>query len=134
MTEDRLRLDKWLWFARFFKSRSLAQKLCESGRLRINGQVVRKTHQTLKPDDVLTFPKGRDIRVIRVIRVVALGTRRGPAPEAQALYEDLDPPQSRAASNTPEPASVAGREPGTGRPTKADCRAIDRLRGDDDGG
>jgi len=87
MTEERLRLDKWLWFARFFKSRSLAQKLCESGRLRINGQVVRKTHQTLRPGDVLTFPKGRDIRVIRV---VALGTRRGPAPEAQTLYEDLE--------------------------------------------
>jgi len=129
MTEERLRLDKWLWFARFFKSRSLAQKLCESGRLRINGQVVRKTHQTIKPDNVLTFPKGRDIRVIRV---VALGTRRGPAPEAQTLYEDLERPQPRAASGTTEPTAVAGREPGSGRPTKADRRAIDRLRGEDE--
>ncbi|MBT3307634.1 MAG: RNA-binding S4 domain-containing protein, partial [Alphaproteobacteria bacterium] len=83
------RLDKWLWYARFFKSRSLASKFCASGKLRLNETVIKKAHHGVHVGDVLTFPKGPHIRVIRV---AALGTRRGPADEAQTLYEDLDPP------------------------------------------
>ena len=64
-----------------------------------------------------------------MIRILALGTRRGPAPEAQALYDDLDPPAPRAAEPEPgTPAPAAAREPGAGRPTKAQRRALDRLR------
>lgn len=125
MSAGTLRADKWLWYARLFKSRTLAQRLCESGRLRVNGEVVRKAHQGLKPGDVLTFPKGPHIRVVRV---AALGSRRGPASEAQALYEDLAPPAPRRPAEAPSP--VAERAPGAGRPTKADRRAIDALRGD----
>ena len=81
-----LRLDKWLWQARFFKTRPLAAQVVQKGRIRINQVRVSKPHYRLRPGDVLTFPQGK---VIRVVRVLALGTRRGPAPEAQTLYEDL---------------------------------------------
>ena len=91
---DRQRLDKWLWFARFFKSRSLAQKLCETGGIRVSGTLVSRAHHTVRAGDVLTFAQGRHIRVIEV---VALGTRRGPAAEAQALYRDLAPPAAETA-------------------------------------
>jgi ribosome-associated heat shock protein Hsp15 len=125
MTATTLRLDKWLWHARFFKSRTLASAFCVSGRLRVNGAVVGKAHHVLKPGDVLTFSKGADIRIIRV---VALGFRRGPATEAGTLYEDLNPPEARGACGAKANALVAERDPGSGRPTKAERRAIDRLR------
>lgn len=115
-----LRLDKWLWYARFFKSRTLAAKVCASGRLRINANPVAKAHYPVKEGDVLTFPKERHIRVIRI---KALGTRRGPASEACTLYDDLDPP--RAVSRVP---SSGVRERGSGRPTKAQRRALARLK------
>jgi ribosome-associated heat shock protein Hsp15 len=132
---DAQRLDKWLWYARFFKSRSLATKFCASGRLRVNGAVVSKAHHRLKVDDVLTFPKARHIRVVRV---AGLGARRGPAKEAQALYDDLQPPPSlsRPGNKPPgEPRSLAAakRERGAGRPTKRERRETDRLRGEQEG-
>ena len=113
------RLDKWLWYARFCKSRTLAAKLCAAGKIRIDGEVIYKAHQAVRAGNVLTFPWGPHIRVIRV---VGLGERRGPAPEARALYEDLAPPVTLAAAAGPQ------REPGAGRPTKAERRAIDRLK------
>ncbi|MEI6558138.1 MAG: RNA-binding S4 domain-containing protein [Rhodospirillaceae bacterium] len=94
MTGGRLRVDKWLWYARFCKSRSLGTDLAASGRLRCNGVIVTKAHFELAPDDVLTFPLGRHIRVIRV---AALGSRRGPAAEARGLYQDLAPPAAETA-------------------------------------
>ncbi|MBT5520867.1 MAG: RNA-binding S4 domain-containing protein, partial [Rhodospirillales bacterium] len=66
MTDATLRMDKWLWYTRFFKSRTLAGTFCGSGKLRLNGQVIRKSNQTLKPDDVLTFPLNNYVRVIKV--------------------------------------------------------------------
>ena len=125
------RLDKWLWYARFFKSRSLATRVSAKGRIRINGKVVRKAHQGLHVGDVLTFPKERDIRVVRV---VDLGSRRGPAPEAQALYDDLEPPmpgkKAGKKADAGGTAAPARREPGQGRPTKRERRAVDRLKGE----
>jgi len=121
-TAPGLRLDKWLWHARFFKTRSLATKYCEAGRLRVNGEPTAKAHYAARIGDVLTFPLGDEIRVIRI---VALGERRGPAPEAQALYEDLTARIPRAEAAGDE--SPAARDPGAGRPTKSDRRAIDRL-------
>ena len=123
---ETLRLDKWLWYARFCKSRTLATRLCASGRLRVNGAIVKKAHTVLKPGDVLTFAKGPHIRVIRV---AALGTRRGPATEARTLYDDLAPPAAAAEPGARAAADkVAERVPGSGRPTKLERRAIDRLR------
>lgn len=87
----RLRVDKWLYHARFFKSRSIAGEVAGSGHLRLNGTHVRKGAQTVRPGDTLTFPQADRIRVIRVL---AIGVRRGPASEAQALYEDLTPPET----------------------------------------
>ena len=125
MSDDSIRLDKWLWFARFLKSRTLAAALCADGRVRVSGRVVSKPSQTIKAGDVLTFPLGPHIRVIEV---KALGTRRGPAAEARALYDDLSPPQPRTkADDALQPAT---REPGAGRPTKAERRAIDRFTGE----
>jgi ribosome-associated heat shock protein Hsp15 len=117
-----LRLDKWLWHARFARTRSLAAKLVAGARFRINGNPTDKAHHAVRPGDVLTFPLGPHIRVIKVL---ALGTRRGPAPEAQLLYEDLDPP--KPTPRVPAEPQVAMREDGAGRPTKRERRAIDRL-------
>ena len=85
---DSLRVDKYLWFARFFKTRSLATKRANGGRIRINGNKIKKSSDTVSIGDILTFAQGNEIRVIRVLN---LGTRRGPAQEAQNLYEDITP-------------------------------------------
>jgi ribosome-associated heat shock protein Hsp15 len=119
------RLDKWLWYARFFKSRSLATRFCAGGRMRVNGAVVAKAHYGLRVGDVLTFPKGP---FIRVVRIVGLGRRRGPAREAASLYDDLDPPDAQRALQAASPPAPARRDPGAGRPTKRDRRAIDKLK------
>lgn len=126
MSDETQRLDRWLWFARFFKSRSLATRLCAAGRVRVNGNPVAKAHHALRVGDVLTFPKGPHVRVIEVR---ALGHRRGPAVEAWTLYEDLEPPPERE-SGERRVSPVALRERGAGRPTKAQRRATDRLKGD----
>lgn len=81
------RLDRWLWCARFFKTRGLATKLCQAGRVRVNRRRVQKAHHILRVGDILTFPQAGGIRVIRV---EALAERRGPAPEAARLYANLD--------------------------------------------
>ncbi len=88
METETIRIDKWLWQARFFKTRASASKLCLAGRVRIDGRRIAKAHHALKVGDTLTFPQARHIRVVRV---AALGVRRGPAPEAATLYEDLAP-------------------------------------------
>ena len=123
MSAESQRLDRWLWFTRFFKTRSMASRFCVSGRLRVNATRVAKAHYGLKVGDVLTFPKGTQIRVIKVL---ALGSRRGPAAEARTLYEDLEPP---AAAEKKKDA-LAARDRGAGRPTKSERRATDRLRGE----
>ncbi len=125
MSDEFLRVDKWLWHARLFKSRSLAARLCTSGRLRVNGTLVSKAHHRLKPGDVLTFPKGHGIRIVRVC---VLGERRGPAAEAQLLYEDLSAPTPPIEPSPPLAGAAGDRERGSGRPTKAERRAVDRLR------
>lgn len=117
---EKLRIDKWLWHARFFKTRSLAAKVV-SGGVRVNGAVVAKPAFCVAAGDVLTFGQAREVRVIRV---VALGARRGPAPEARALYDDLDPPKPR------EAAPHAPRYEGGGRPTKRDRRMMEKSRPD----
>jgi ribosome-associated heat shock protein Hsp15 len=124
-TGARLRIDRWLWHARFFKSRTLAAKSVGAGHVRVNRRVVTKPNHAVHPGDVLTFPLGPHIRVIEIS---ALGERRGPASEAQQLYTDLDPPQRRGLSGD-APISAGVRDPGSGRPTKRDRRAVERLKG-----
>tara|TARA_R110002094_G_scaffold217988_1_gene189284 strand:- start:28 stop:414 length:387 start_codon:yes stop_codon:yes gene_type:complete len=108
---DTIRLDKWLWQARFFKSRSIAAGVVTAGKVRLEGQPAVKPARAIGAGDVLTFQQARDVRIVKVL---ALGTRRGPAPEAQALYEDLSPPKVHVPKNP-------GFE-GKGRPTKKDRR------------
>src|SRR3954452_17966530 len=85
MRSESLRIDKWLWHARFYKTRNLAQQAACSGVLRLNNARVEKAILTEKPGDVLTMPRGH--REVAVIRVQEQGLRRAPAPEAHPLYE-----------------------------------------------
>ncbi|KZK79964.1 Heat shock protein 15 [Pseudovibrio sp. Ad13] len=120
--QESLRIDKWLWYARITKSRTLAQKLAVSGHVRLNKDKIAAAKTAVKPGDVLTITMPRRLLILKVLK---LGTRRGPAPEAQLLYEDMSPP--------PPPkeiqVQVAKREAGAGRPTKRDRRQIARIRG-----
>jgi len=115
-TPDSIRLDKWLWHTRFFKSRSLAAAAVR-GPLRLNGHPVSKPAQPVRPGDVVTFTQADRVRVIRVL---APGTRRGPAPEAQTLYEDLSP--------APSADGAAPQIRRGGRPTGKDRRDFDAGR------
>jgi ribosome-associated heat shock protein Hsp15 len=119
-----MRVDKWLWHARFFKTRGLATKLVTAGHLRVNGDKIAKASHGITAGDVLTFPQAKQVRVIRI---ATLSTRRGPAPEAQALYEDLDPPSNRTDNVLQSQASVP-KTVGKGRPTKKDRRILDQTR------
>jgi len=86
-----MRLDKFLWYARLAKTRSFAQGVAEARHLRLDGRVIEKAAASVRVGCTLTFPlHGR----IRVIRILALPPRRGPAPEARACYEDLTPAEN----------------------------------------
>lgn len=117
------RLDKWLWFARVVKSRTLAAALIGEGKFRVNGERVEKPSATVKPGDVVMSTAQRSVRVVRV---TGIGKRRGPAAEAQGLFEDVTPAAPPAEAR---PAQAANRELGSGRPTKRDRRLTDKLRG-----
>jgi ribosome-associated heat shock protein Hsp15 len=119
------RLDKWLFFSRAVKSRTLAQKLIETGAIRVNSERTIRTDHPVGIGDVLTMTVHDRLLVYKILDP---GERRGPAPEAQALYEDLSPPPlPRAETLVP----FTSRDAGTGRPTKRDRRDTDRLRDDD---
>jgi len=117
------RIDKWLWFTRVIKSRTLAAEMVTEGKVRLNRVRVEKPSQPVKPGDVLTIAIASRIRILEVR---APGTRRGPAAEAQTLYVDLTPPPPPR-----DPASIdslaSGRDAGSGRPTKRDRRLTDKL-------
>ena len=120
------RLDKWLWYARVAKTRTLASSLVQNGKVRVNRERTGKPGHAVRVDDVITVAvHGR----IRVLRVVDPGKRRGPAVEAAQLFEDLSPPavaHGRTDGAEPNDAGQAGGP----RPTKKERRAVDRLRGD----
>jgi ribosome-associated heat shock protein Hsp15 len=119
---DAVRLDKWLWAARFYKSRSLAQAACDGGKVDVNGQAA-KPSRTIRVGDRIEVTLGE---WRRVLVVQALDDRRGPATVARALYEDRSPPPPPRALRPP-PAVVRMR--GLGRPTKRERRLHDRIRG-----
>jgi ribosome-associated heat shock protein Hsp15 len=116
-----LRVDKWLWAARFFKTRSLAAHACSGGKVDVN-QEAAKPAKAVRAGDLVevTLPGGR-----RVARVVALSDRRGPPAMARGLYEDLTPPAPPRLRQARPPYRPAG----AGRPTKRERRDLDRLRG-----
>ncbi|OKL43944.1 RNA-binding S4 domain-containing protein [Pseudovibrio exalbescens] len=125
MQQASQRIDKWLWYARVTKSRTLAQKLAMSGHVRLNKEKVTTAKQGIKLGDVLTIALPRRLLVYKVLD---LGARRGPASEAQLLYEDLSPPPPPKDEGKPEQ-----RDRGTGRPTKRDRRQLIRLKQDTPG-
>jgi ribosome-associated heat shock protein Hsp15 len=120
---ERQRIDKWLWHARVVKTRSLAQKLVVAGHVRANRERVAQSSDLVRRGDVLTVTLDR--RVL-VLRVQGFADRRGSAPEAQRLYEDMSPPPP------PREAVAAPRAPGSGRPTKRERRQTDALGRDED--
>ncbi|MCK4206313.1 RNA-binding S4 domain-containing protein [Brucella pituitosa] len=120
----RQRIDKWLFFARVVKSRSLAAKLAVGGKVRVNRDKIEQASHQVKIGDVLTITLERRIVIYKVL---AGGDRRGPAPEAQLLYEDLTPKPTQQSEKIE--AVQPRRESGAGRPTKKERRETDRLRG-----
>jgi len=112
---DSQRIDKWLWHARFFKTRTLAAKVVSAGHVRLNSERVKKPATTIKAGDGLSFMQGRQLRIVRI---TTLGTRRGPATEAATLYDDLTP-----ALEPRIPVERVGI-----RPTKKDRRLLDAIR------
>ena len=121
MTE-KIRLDTWLWYARFYKSRSLSSKAILSGKLRVNSDKIIKPASKVKINDVLTI---NHVNMVRVIQVQSLGSRRGPASEAQQLYKDLSG-DITGASNIKHVSEKPKKETNK-RPTKKDRRILDKI-------
>lgn len=117
---DSVRLDRWLSAARIFKSRTQATEACGAGHVRVNGNPARASHVVRVGDEVTALaPRGQV-----VLKVLALADKRLGPPKARELYEDHSPPPP------PREERVAVRDRGMGRPTKADRRAIEKLRWD----
>jgi ribosome-associated heat shock protein Hsp15 len=115
-------VDKWLWAARVFKTRSLASTACDGGKVDVNDEAAKPARRVRAGDLIrITLPRGRR----RILKVAAVGDRRGSAEAAKVLFEDLTPPEPPRARQAPPPR----RAPGTGRPTKRDRREIEHLRG-----
>ncbi|RWP43113.1 MAG: RNA-binding S4 domain-containing protein [Mesorhizobium sp.] len=127
VTDARQRIDKWLFFSRAVKSRSLAAKLVVAGRVRINRDKAAQASDLVRLGDVLTITLERRIFVWKVL---GTGSRRGPAEEARLLYEDISPPPTPKGEAVRD-AIPALRDAGSGRPTKKERRETDRLLGDD---
>ena len=121
MTE-KIRLDTWLWYARFYKSRSLSSKAILSGKLRVNSNKIIKPASKVKINDVLTINL---TNMVRIIQVQSLGSRRGPASEAQKLYKDLSG-EITDASKTKR-VSEKSKKDTNKRPTKKDRRILDKI-------
>ncbi len=123
---DSMRLDKWLWCARFYKTRALAVEEIGRGRVLVAGASVKPARE-IRPGDVVTVRRGA---VARQVVVRGLSAQRGPAPVAQQLYDET--PESIAAREQAAAARRPGPEPAPaiapGRPTKRDRRAIDQQR------
>lgn len=125
------RVDQWLWYARITKSRTLAQALIERGKVRVNKQKIERSSYGLKAGDTITLSSGPRVRVFTV---KAFGVRRGPALEAQALYEELTPAADGTKSTVNENADTSHalasgiRPEGAGRPTKRERRQTERLK------
>ena len=121
-----VRIDKWLWAARFFKTRALAAKACEMGRVQSNGVIAKAAREVRLGDVLQVRNEGGDF----VIEVLALSEVRGPAAAAQALYRETDESKAARAKVAEErKAMFAVDVVPAGRPSKRDRRVINRFRG-----
>ncbi len=123
-SSPRLRADKWLWYARVAKTRSLAAALIKNGKVRLNSNKMASPSRVLSVDDVLTITLARQIKIIKI---KTMATRRGPAAEAQLMYQDLTPAPVKR-NTKPRLLKQAVREEGAGRPTKKQRRELSRFR------
>ncbi len=122
-----LRIDKWLWAARFHKTRSSATSACQAGKVKLNGRSIKPSHQVKVGDELLiTRPAYR-----QQVRVTGLAERRASAVIAAGLYEDITPPEEIERLRVQRAADSAFHQarPRTGRPTKRDRRTLQKLRG-----
>ena len=119
---EKIRLDIWLWYARFYKSRSLSSKAILSGKLRVNSNKIIKPASKVKINDVLTI---NHVNTVRIIQIQSIGARRGPASEAQALYKDLSPDVTAASKS--KDVSEKSKKDTNKRPTKKDRRILDKI-------
>lgn len=117
-TETKVRVDKWLWATRKYKTRTLAGKACDSGNVRINGDIAKASSKVKIGDIVKALTPGGP----KILQVLALAEKRGPASFAVTLYEDQTPEQ-------PKEIAPPRFDKGAGRPTKRDRRQMDRLKG-----
>jgi len=118
------RLDKWLWFSRIVKTRTLAARLVLGGKVRVNRSRIAKAAHLVRTGDVITAMLNG---AVCVLRVEGLGVRRGPAAEARELYADLTPPSQAGTGRRPHGIGLGLRLPGAGRPTKRERRELDRF-------
>lgn len=123
---ERLRLDKWLWFARFCKTRAIAQKLIESGHVKVNGTKIRKVSSIIRVGDTLELVLGP---VKKTVSILATAERRGPASVAQTLYDEIKPAEKLIGLDKGLPIHKPSvfRPRGAGRPTKKDRRSIEKY-------
>ncbi len=124
MTDAHQRIDRWLWFSRQFKTRTLAARMVASGHVRINHKRITKVSHLVQVDDTITFVANKKVKVLKV---AAIGARRGPAVEAATLYHDLSPVEIPQTKEARIAAASGQREEGAGRPTKKQRREIDAL-------
>ena len=123
------RLDKFLFFSRALKSRTLAQQVIETGAIRVNSERTVKSDLKVGAGDVLTMALHNRIVIWRILDC---GVRRGPAPEAALLYEDISPAPLPKEERTVFEQVIGERVAGSGRPTKKERRDTDKLRDEDE--
>ncbi len=122
------RLDKWLWFARVAKTRTLSAALISEGKVRVNGVKVIKPAHTVKIGETVTVVMAQRMRVLKV---AWMAERRGSADMAAQLFEDLSPvppPKPDGAAGVEANATAGQRQPGSGRPTKRERREMERFK------
>jgi ribosome-associated heat shock protein Hsp15 len=124
--KEKLRIDKYLWSIRAFKTRTLAADACKAGRVKLGGNNIKPSHE-VKVDEIYQISKGIERRVIRVI---ALLESRVDAKKAVTYYEDITPVEQTQAFKSMFNAPILSRDRGAGRPTKKDRREIDELKDD----
>lgn len=129
---EKLRIDKYLWSIRLFKTRSLATEACKAGRVKLNGQNIKPSY-VVKVGDIYQVQKGIERKIVKVLGLLE---RRVDAKTAVQFYEDQTPEEETTAYKSVFQAPILTRDRGAGRPTKRDRREIDGLKEDwweDDG-
>lgn len=118
------RVDKWLWHARFFKTRSIAQKQVVTGKIRVDSEKISSPSRKVIPGNVLTITRERDIKIIEIL---GIADKRGPFSQAQLLYNDLSPPKPEKEKQEQTKESMS-RIQSEGRPTKHQRKQIMAMK------